>query len=957
MKKLILLLLYIFILLSCNKEEEGSSSETTISTQEPAEVQVTKYTLTVTAGEGGSVTAGGAYDEGTDVTITATPSEGYEFVGWEGSEETKADLTLTLNSDISLTAIFQSSLINKIIGKWDFSSETAKNSCTIISIIFATDFSFKLYTQKLVIQGNFSLSQGTINLLVGSNSIGTITSITASGTNLTATFNIDGYCVAVQVAQKNSIYTPDKTYVPDDNFEQALIDLGYDKVLDDYVLTANVSNLTGQLSLYQKNVSDLTGIEDFKRITNLFLVDNNLTSLDLSGIPQLEELHASNNDIVSVDFSKNINLLSIELSRNNNLSNVDLSNNLELLSFGCSSCNISSIDISKNTKLTSLGLGVVGYPDCNGEFCHNSLTSIDLSSNPNIKNISLDGNNISQIDISNLNQLESLSLQYIPMNFIDLTSTTSLKSLNIYGTNISNLDVSRQDELRVLNCVNTNNLSCITVSQLQLDNQVSNGTINGIVPQPFDVRWTKDSDDIFSLNCLSSTDQNANYEVKVNDGSSSFFYGISYNYQGNYLDAGDNINLEFNVGDKILFKVYSPSYPFYIKKTLDVSTHSLRCIIEPGINVDENISNNGTENGEIIWTPTTPGIYYYQSPTWSRRVGLIIVNDENGNKSNIPAGAIGSFRFPSKMTIDKFGNLFVAEKNKIKWVDTYQRIRTVAGQNESGNSVGNGLESTKFNNIRSITVDENGIIYLVDDGGLKKLTPIGTQYWSSFVSTNITYAGQLLYRKGYLYINDRGTIWKKNVDTGEEDIYVSSQTSNQNSMIDSQMVFDSNGTLFYGTSTGKIDKIDSNGIISSFVGNGDGDYEQVDGSGSNIGFGIVGSLAIDSNDNIIFSDYVLLPQWDNDSQDCQIDGYTGKHLIRKITPDGVSTIIAGGEIGYKNGQAINSKFLYPEGIIIDSDNNIYIADKFNQVIRKIDSQNNVSTYAGSFYGEYDTPID
>jgi len=29
------------------------------------------------------------------------------------------------------------------------------------------------------------------------------------------------------------------TYVPDDNFEQALIDLGYDDVLDDYVLTAN----------------------------------------------------------------------------------------------------------------------------------------------------------------------------------------------------------------------------------------------------------------------------------------------------------------------------------------------------------------------------------------------------------------------------------------------------------------------------------------------------------------------------------------------------------------------------------------------------------------------------------------------------------------------------------------------------------------------------------------------
>ena len=205
MKKLILFLLFIFILVSCNKEEEGSSTESTITTQEPAEVQVTKYTLTVTAGEGGSVTAGGTYDEGTDVTITATPSEGYEFVGWEGSEETKADLTITLNSDISLTAIFQSSLINKIIGKWDFSSGTGKSNCTIISIIFASDFSFKLYIQNAVIQGNFSVSQGTISLLVGSNSIGTIAGVTVIGTSLSATFDINGYCVAVQAVQKNTV--------------------------------------------------------------------------------------------------------------------------------------------------------------------------------------------------------------------------------------------------------------------------------------------------------------------------------------------------------------------------------------------------------------------------------------------------------------------------------------------------------------------------------------------------------------------------------------------------------------------------------------------------------------------------------------------------------------------------------------------------------------------------------
>tara|TARA_B100001057_G_scaffold329450_1_gene329862 strand:+ start:852 stop:1136 length:285 start_codon:yes stop_codon:yes gene_type:complete len=93
-----------------------------------------------------------------------------------------------------------------------------------------------------------------------------------------------------------------------------------------------------------------------------------------------------------------------------------------------------------------------------------------------------------------------LNLQNVPINSIDLTSTTSLKSLNINGTNISNLDVSSQDELRVLNCVNSNSLSCIKVSQLQIDNQITNGTINNVVPQ-YGIFWTKDSDDVFSLDC------------------------------------------------------------------------------------------------------------------------------------------------------------------------------------------------------------------------------------------------------------------------------------------------------------------------------------------------------------------------------------------------------------------------------------------------------------------------
>ena len=96
---------------SCSSEEEDNTPPPSVvkpTTPEPEpEPEVSQYTLTVTAGEGGTVsTEGGTYDEGTEVTITATPAEGYEFVGWEGNDSTEASLTVTLGANTTLNAIF-----------------------------------------------------------------------------------------------------------------------------------------------------------------------------------------------------------------------------------------------------------------------------------------------------------------------------------------------------------------------------------------------------------------------------------------------------------------------------------------------------------------------------------------------------------------------------------------------------------------------------------------------------------------------------------------------------------------------------------------------------------------------------------------------------------------------------------------------------------------------------------
>ncbi|MBN2166861.1 MAG: carbohydrate-binding protein [Marinilabiliaceae bacterium] len=69
------------------------------------------YTLTTSVNGSGSVSpSNGTYDAGSTVTITATPANGYLFTGWSGSASgTSNPLTLTINSDISVTAIFTQS--------------------------------------------------------------------------------------------------------------------------------------------------------------------------------------------------------------------------------------------------------------------------------------------------------------------------------------------------------------------------------------------------------------------------------------------------------------------------------------------------------------------------------------------------------------------------------------------------------------------------------------------------------------------------------------------------------------------------------------------------------------------------------------------------------------------------------------------------------------------------------
>ena len=151
-------LLMIGLIFSCSTEEDVLPTVTNVQSDDPdPDPDPVQYTLAVSAGEGGSVsTEGGLYDEGTSITVTANPDQGYEFVGWEGSDATETELTISINSNITLNAIFR-----EIISQVTSSLNSYYSSGDIISLepIIFYDRSLLVNGIKIIVAGEIGGQQ------------------------------------------------------------------------------------------------------------------------------------------------------------------------------------------------------------------------------------------------------------------------------------------------------------------------------------------------------------------------------------------------------------------------------------------------------------------------------------------------------------------------------------------------------------------------------------------------------------------------------------------------------------------------------------------------------------------------------------------------------------------------------------------------------------------------------
>jgi sugar lactone lactonase YvrE len=145
------------------------------------------------------------------------------------------------------------------------------------------------------------------------------------------------------------------------------------------------------------------------------------------------------------------------------------------------------------------------------------------------------------------------------------------------------------------------------------------------------------------------------------------------------------------------------------------------------------------------------------------------------------------------------------------------------------------------------------------------------------------------------------------------------------------LTFDKKGNLYIADRNNhRIRKVSSQGIITTVAGNGVADFDGDDGPATEASLNLPSDVACDAQGNLYISD-------------------RSSHRIRKVDSHGIITTFAGLGVpwfGGDNDLALDAFLKFPFGIALDQQGNLYIADRGNNQIRKVDNDGIITTVAG-----------
>jgi streptogramin lyase len=266
------------------------------------------------------------------------------------------------------------------------------------------------------------------------------------------------------------------------------------------------------------------------------------------------------------------------------------------------------------------------------------------------------------------------------------------------------------------------------------------------------------------------------------------------------------------------------------------------------------------------------------------------------------AGNTARFDIPQGVAVDRAGNVYVTDtffNQTIRKVTPEGVVATLAGlAGNSGSADGTG-SAARFYNPFGVMVDSAGNVYVADEANntIRKVTPTGV------VTTVAGLAGSPGSADG----------------TGSDARFFGPEG----------IATDSAGCIYIAdTLNHTIRKVAPGGVVTTLAGLA-GNRGNDDGMGSDARFNAPGGLGVDSAGCIYVADIA-------------------NHTIRKMTPTGVVTTVAGlaGNSGTNDGTGSAARFCYPRGVAVDSAANIYVADSGNHTIRKVSPAGVVTTLAG-----------